>query len=349
VILNVIGILLYITILFSAWFFRDTLYGSLSLYVPVLIGIVAGSIFLIASLSLVEVLRGRELRRAWRQRLEEREGLSRPTAWWHFLNSITQRINSTLDIVFNKGVGGVLLGWWQDAGFGSQPLSLLFALGGILCSGSLAGYLLTGRVLLSGFVTFLLLVGFLTLTYSRARMKRQQFQDQFPSVLDRLADSLQAGFSLPQAIEFVIPNLSQPSASEMAQISGQIRIGFTVDQALEELYQRRPSEDVRLLVEGLTLQRQVGGNMAAMMREMAGMVRKRVELKNEVRTMTAQGRLSAIVIALLVPVSLGLLSMFPGYTDVLFNTTVGNLVLITAGILELIGGAIVIRLIRIEE
>jgi Flp pilus assembly protein TadB len=334
--------------LFSAWIFRDTLFGSLSLYVPVLIGIVAGSIFFIASLSLVEVLRGRELRRAWRQRLEEREGLSRPTAWWHFLNSITQRINSTLDIIFRKGVGGVLLGWWQDAGFGSQPLSLLFALGGILCSGSLAGYFLTRRVLLSGFVTFLFLVGFFTLTYSRARMKRQQFQDQFPSVLDRLADSLQAGFSLPQAIEFVIPNLSQPSASEMAQISGQIRIGFTVNQALEELYQRRPSEDVRLLVEGLTLQRQVGGNMAAMMREMARMVRKRVELKNEVRTMTAQGRLSAIVIALLVPVSLGLLSMFPGYTDVLFNTTVGNLVLITAGILELIGGAIVIHLIRFE-
>jgi len=77
-------------------------------------------------------------------------------------------------------------------------------------------------------------------------------------------------------------------------------------------------------------------------------VRKRVELENEVRTMTAQGRLSAVVLALLVPVSLGLLSMFPGFTDVLFNTTVGNLVLITAGILELLGAAIVIRLIRIE-
>ena len=71
-------------------------------------------------------------------------------------------------------------------------------------------------------------------------------------------------------------------------------------------------------------------------------------LEKEVRTMTSQGRLSAVVIALLVPVSLGTLSMFPGYTDVLFDTTIGNLVLITAGILELIGGVIVIRLIRIE-
>jgi tight adherence protein B len=240
------------------------------------------------------------------------------------------------------------LGLWQDSGFGFQPLSLLISISGLIGGGILVGYLSTGRILLSGFITFLLLVGFLTLTYSRARTKRQLFQDQFPGVLDRLADSLQAGFSLPQAIEFVIPNLSQPSASEMAIISGQIQIGFTVDQALEELYQRRTNEDVRLLVEGLTLQRQVGGNMAVMMRDMADMVRVRVELKNEVQTLTAQGRLSAVVIALLVPVSLGLLSMMPGYTDVLFNTTIGNLVLVTAGVLEIIGAAIVIRLIRIE-
>ena len=242
----------------------------------------------------------------------------------------------------------MLLDWWSNAGFGSQPFSLLMMLIGSISASALLGYALTGRYLLSGFITLLVLIGLLTTIYSRARTNRQLFQDQFPSLLDRLADSLQAGFSLPQAIEFVVPNLSQPSSSEMAQISSQIQIGFTVDQALEELYQRRSNEDVRLLVEGLRLQRQVGGNMAEMMREMAELVRKRVELGNEVRTMTAQGRLSAVVIALLVPVSLGLLSMFPGYTDVLFNSTIGNLVLIAAGILELIGAAIVIRLIRIE-
>jgi tight adherence protein B len=346
--LSVIGIIVYVVVLIIAWFFRDTLFGSLSASIPVLLGITAGIIFYIASLPLIESLRGGELRRAWRQRLEERDGLARPMTWWQSPSSLIQRIISTLNNGFQKGIGRTLLGWWQDAGFGSQPLSLLIALIGIMSSGSLVGYLLTGSTLLSGFIIFLLLMGFLTLTYSRARMQRQLFQDQFPGVLDRLADSLQAGFSLPQAIEFVIPNLSQPSSSEMAQISGQIRVGFTVDQALGELYHRRPNEDVRLLVEGLTLQRQVGGNMAAMMHEMADMVRKRVELENEVRTMTAQGRLSAVVIALLVPVSLGLLSMFPGYTDVLFNTTVGNLVLIAAGILEMIGAAIVIRLIRIE-
>ena len=342
------GIFFYILVLIAAWLFRDSLSTGLTAEVPVLIGIAAGLILFTASLPLIEGFRGWELRRTWRQRLEVRDGLPQPSTWWGSSSSLIKKINTFLDVLFQKGIGRIMLGWWRDAGFGSQPLSLFIVLISTVGGGILAGFSLTVGALLSGFIAFLLLVGLFTLTYSRARMQRRLFQDQFPDVVDRLADSLQAGFSLPQAIEFVIPNLSQPSSSEMALISGQIQVGFTVDQALEELYQRRPSEDVRLLVEGLTLQRQVGGNMTAMMREMADIVRKRVELENEVRTMTAQGRLSAVVIALLVPVSLGLLSMLPGYTDVLFNTTIGNLVLIAAGILELLGAAIVIRLIRIE-
>ncbi len=346
--LYVLGFILYLAGLFITWLFRERIFGDLYPTEPVFLGIAAGSLLLAALLPVIESLRGRELRLAWRKRLEEREGVARPSTWKQAFNMLIQQVNYTLRRGFQKGLGRLLLGWWQDAGLGSQPLPFLISLQGIICGGVLIGYLVTGRTLLSGFITFLLLTGFLTVLYSRARLRRQLFQDQFPGILDRLSDSLQAGFSLQQAVDFVIPGLSQPGASEMSRISAQIQIGFTVDQALEELYQRRPNEDVRLLVEGLTLQRQVGGNMAAMMREMAEMIRKRVELGNEVRTMTAQGRLSAVVIALLVPVSLGLLSMFPGYTDVLFTTTIGNLVLITAGILELIGAAIVIRLIRIE-
>jgi len=88
--------------------------------------------------------------------------------------------------------------------------------------------------------------------------------------------------------------------------------------------------------------------MIEMIREIAELVRQRVELEKEIRTLTSQGRLSAVVIALLVPVSLGILSIFPGYTDVLFETTIGNLILISAGVLEVIGALIVSRLIRIE-
>ncbi len=342
------GVLGYTVVLALVWVGRGSLHTFAQTHLSPLIGISGGLFLFVLSLPAIEIARRRELRRSWRKRLERKEGLPKTSSWQHSLSRITKLANRFLRPLFQTRLGKLLLGGWKDAGFGSQPLSLIFSLGITVGGGGFVGYLLTERILLSGFIAFLFLVGLLTLTYSRARMQRRLFQDQFPGVLDRLADSLQAGFSLPQAISFIIPNLPPPSSMEMELISDQIRMGFTVDQALRDLYQRRTNEDVRLLVEGLTLQRQVGGNMAAMMREMAEVVRKRVELENEVRTMTAQGRLSAVVIALLVPVSLGLLSMFPGYVEVLFHTTIGNLVLIAAGILELIGAVIVSRLIRIE-
>ena len=100
--LSVIGIIVYVVVLIIAWFFRDTLFGSLSASIPVLLGITAGIIFYIASLPLIESLRGGELRRAWRQRLEERDGLARPKAWWQSPSSLIQRINSTLNNGFKR-------------------------------------------------------------------------------------------------------------------------------------------------------------------------------------------------------------------------------------------------------
>lgn len=347
-ILNLIGILIFVSVIATAWFFREALYGGLSVVEPYTLGISAGILLLLTILPLVENLLGRELRLAWRKRHELRESIVRLSILRQIIDNLRTSINYKLILIYRKGPGRIFFGWWQDAGFGSQPFSLTLFLIGIIYFGCQVGYLTTGSVLLSGFFTLMLLGGFLTLLYSRAKIHRQLFQDQFPGVLDRLADSLQAGFSLPQALEFFAPNLSEPSASEMTRICTQLQIGFSIEQALTSLYQRRPNEDVRLLVEGIKLQRQVGGNMIEMIREIGKLIRDRVDLENEIQTMTAQGRLSAIVIALLVPVSLGLLSFFPGYTDVLFKTTIGNLVLIAAGILEVIGAIIVVRLIRIE-
>lgn len=342
------GVAGYVVLLIIAWMMRKTLFLAIAGHTLIILAICGGLFLFILILPVVEFAHSRELRRSWRHRLEKKEGFPHSKAWINSIFSLVLLLNHALDPLFRSGVRAVVLGWWRDGGFGSGPLPLVLTYILSVGGGFLCGFFLTHRLLLSVFIAFLFLIGLSVLLYSRARMQRKLFQEQFPGILERLSDSLQAGFSLPQAIEFIIPNLSQPGSKEMAQISTQIKLGFTVDQALRGLYKRHPTEDVRLLVEGLTLQRQVGGNMAAMMRDMAEVVRARVELENEIRTMTAQGRLSAVVIALLVPVSLGLLSMFPGYTDVLFNTTIGNFVLITVGVLELIGAAIVAHLIRIE-
>jgi len=343
------GLLIYFILIAAAWIYRQALYQLAGQYFAIIIALVGGLAVFVFLVPLIEMQQSRGYAGFWRQRLVKHGALpSAGRRWQGIRHSGGRFFDTLLAPLFRRSLGVRMMSNWVDAGFGEHPASLTAAILFSALGGYLLGYLPTRRPLLAVFAACLSWIALAVFITGRARLQRRRFGDQFPDVLDRLSDALQAGFSLPQAFDFVVPNLLEPSASEMSRMASQIALGYAIDEALTELYHRRPSEDVRLLVEGLTLQRQVGGDMPTMMREMATYVRGRVELENEVRTLTAQGRLSAIVIALLVPVSIGILSLFPGYTEVLFQTTMGNMVLIAAGILELIGAAIVARLVQID-
>ena len=249
----------------------------------------------------------------------------------------------------------LLSGWtrnvvitWHRAWLGARPLSLLLVVAVGISLVVVLGILLVLSNLLICLCIGLFFLCLSALTLARARQSRDLFRLQFPSMLDKLSDALAAGFSLTQAVDFIIPNLSEPLRSEMDQISTRIRLGYTQKDAWDLLIDHRPSEDVLFFVEGLNLHHQVGGNLPQMMRNLAGYINQRAELSKDIQTMTAQGRLSAIVISGLVPVSLGLLAFFPGYVDVLFRTSAGNYVLLIAVILQLLGAILVRRLIRME-
>ena len=341
-------ILSFFFILIAAWCFRGIIRIWILDFQLVIIGWTAGMFLLVFFLMFRKKTKYKLSIRCCRKRMEllgivSPRDNSENIIFRHFKN-----INCFLETKLDQGLGRQLYSWWLDAGFGRAPILFVCVFPVLIGLVLFFGFLLTGSLLLASFLTFLCLLGLCAVIYFRANIQRHLFQDQFPDILDRLADSLQAGLSLPQAVEFVIPNIPDPGAWEMHKLAGQIQLGLSINQALKDLYRRRPTEDVRILVEGVILQQQVGGNTASMMRDIAAMIRTRVELKNEIRTQTAQGRLSAVVIALLLPVSLGLLTFFPGYTDVLFQTTIGNWILITAGLLEVIGGILIMRLIRIE-
>ena len=241
-----------------------------------------------------------------------------------------------------------MLGYWGDAGLGQSASRMFLSLTACAAAGGLLLRWVTGSPILGLLASLAVTLGLATLVVMRALSLRRRFGEQLPDLLDRLADCLEAGFSLPQAFEFVRPNMPEPSSTETHRVVRQINLGYSVDQALEELGRRRPGPELDLLIEGLVLQRQLGGNMTDLMRNLAGFVRTRQNLEAEVRTLTAQGRLSAVVIALLVPASLVLLSFFPGYVTVLLRTTLGNLILVAAALLEVLGAAIVARVVRVE-
>jgi tight adherence protein B len=284
-----------------------------------------------------------------RKRFFWKERIARPSIIKQRLLSIRQTVELPLNRLVRIQPFQYLFTIWMDAGYGASSLTFFIILFTAIIAGWMISSLIGGRLILSLFLSFFTLSGSFGFLYTRARLKRQQFQNQFPAVLERLADCLVAGFSLPQAISFMVPNLAHPSDVEFKRIADQLKLGFTIDQALNDLYRRRPLEDVRMLVEGLVAQRQVGGDLPVVMRRIADLVRTRVEIELEIKTLTSQGRLSAVVIALLVPVSLFLLSFIPGYLEILFHTTPGNLVLIAVGMLEAIGAVIVFRQINFKD
>ena len=241
-----------------------------------------------------------------------------------------------------------MLGYWGDAGLGHSASRMLLSVAACAAAGGFIVRWVGASAILGLLASSAATLGVATVVVVRALSLRRRFGEQLPDLLDRLADCLEAGFSLSQAFEFVRPNMPEPTSRETQTVVRQINLGYSVDQALEELGRRRPGPELELLIEGLVLQRQLGGNMTDLMRNLAGFVRTRQNLEAEVRTLTAQGRLSAVVIALLVPASLVLLSFFPGYVTVLLRTTIGNLILVAAALLELLGAAIVTRVVRVE-
>ena len=190
---DLIPVILAISVMILAMVFHGALFDRYSSALPAAFGIIGGLFLLVITLPVVEFLRGREMGGAWRRRLEEKEGFAPSSSWLGSPRNLIQRWNAFLENQTRKRWDGVVLGWWVDSGLGSGPLSLIFAVIGVIGVGTVLGVLFDATLLLSGFVSFMLMVGFMVLIYSRARMRRQLFQDQFPGLLPGLREAGTAG------------------------------------------------------------------------------------------------------------------------------------------------------------
>ena len=162
---------------------------------------------------------------------------------------------------------------------------------------------LVGFVFAPGNVFFLLLgvvlgwigPGF----YVRLRRSRRlrQFNDQLPDMLNLMVNSLRAGYSTQQAMEAVSRELPPPISTEFRRVTQELQIGIPMEWALENLLRRVPSDDLDLVVTAILIQREVGGNLAEVLETISETIRERIRVQGEIRTLTAQVRLSGSIIA----------------------------------------------------
>ena len=348
---TLIGAALIVPFVLIAWLFRRQLQLASWAHPAFFPAITLASATLIVVLSLILWVEAGTMRRVWKARTAVVSRLPtikpEPIIVW-LLHRIPDPFEWLAKPIWRTTWGLSLLEEWQDSKLSGKPSRYLLFLIAAAFGGGFLGYRI-GGMLLGIALAFILPILPKALIRNRAQAYRRRFGEQLPQALDSFASGLSAGLSFEQAIRFAQEDLPSPIQEAFAKLSRRIALGNPIDEALRKLLSEHPDESLALALDGLILQRQFGGNMVRMLEETANLLRGRVELEREVRAVTTQGRLSGSVIAALVPVSAGILLAFnPRYIDVLFDTLIGQLLVVVALVLQLIGWAIISRMVRIR-
>lgn len=179
--------------------------------------------------------------------------------------------------------------------------------------------------------------------------RTDKLREQLPDVLTIMASSLRAGHSFLQSLDTVAKEITQPAAAEFQRVVAEIRLGRPAEDALEALADRVGSADFKWAVLAVNIQREVGGNLAEILDNVADTLRERAMLRRQIKVLTAEGRLSAWVLALL-PLGIGLymFAVNPEYIGILFTETIGWVMVITALALLVLGMLWMRKIVNID-
>jgi tight adherence protein B len=183
----------------------------------------------------------------------------------------------------------------------------------------------------------------------KVRQRTQAFEQQLPDTLTLLASSLRAGFSFMQGLEAVSQEIGPPMRRELQRVFTEVRLGRSPEEALEEAAIRMGSTDLLWTVMAIRIQREVGGNLASLLDTVADTMQKRDRIRREIRALTAEGRLSGIILGCLPPVAaLGLYFIAPEYMETLFEEPLGIAAMIAAAGLAVVGWFWLQKIVDIE-
>jgi tight adherence protein B len=177
----------------------------------------------------------------------------------------------------------------------------------------------------------------------------QAFEKAFPEAIDLLGRAVRAGHAFTTGLEMIAQEMPEPLAGEFRITYEEQNFGLPLRDALLNLTERVPLVDVRFFVTALLIQKETGGNLAEILDKLAAVVRDRFRIKGEVRTKTAQGRLTAAILIALPPAMLLLLrTINPEYIRLLFEDPWGPYMLGAAALLQIIGAVVLWRIVQIE-
>jgi tight adherence protein B len=203
------------------------------------------------------------------------------------------------------------------------------------------------------------LIGFMLPRFWLGRRKSGRlnaFNKQLPDTITLLANALRAGSSFLQAIELVVRESRPPVSTEFGRVIREVNLGLPFEQALENMVRRVRSDDLELMATAISIQHTVGGNLAEILDSIAYTIRERVRIKGEIKTLTAQQRLSGYVVGFL-PIGLAgfLFVAAPNFMEPMFanppavlGLPAGVVILIFGGFMMFMGFMFIRKIVDIE-
>ena len=237
----------------------------------------------------------------------------------------------------------------EQAGLkGHLPLFLLGTIG--LTVGLGVAALFLTRMWLAAVIAAALggAVPYLVVRFRRNR-RLYVFEEMLPDAIDLLGRAIRAGHPLTAGMKMVADETRDPVSSEFLRTHEENRFGLPFEDALLAMADRVAIVDMRILTTAILIQREVGGNLAEVLDNLANIIRMRFTIRRQLRVYTAQGRFSGYVLAIL-PIATGsaIYSLNPSYTMLLFTHPIGKLMLITAVVFQIIGFLWIRKIVDID-
>lgn len=272
------------------------------------------------------------------------EGSQAPTS----LSRVSQTLVGGVDKALGKSGGPFNRDLLYNAGvkLGPADFTVLVAVMAVL-----VGFV--GSILSNPVLGILLGVGSpfairLVLTI-RTDKRQGKFEGQLVDTLQMLIGGLRAGHSVVRSIEAAGLESEAPTSDELRRIVNETRIGKDLGQALEETAGRMGSEDFRWVGQAIQINREVGGDLAEVLEQVAATIRERTEIKGQVRSLSAEGKMSAVVLmGMPVAVAIMLSVINPTYMKVFVDDPVGNLMIGVSAVMFVIGGVWMSRTVKIK-
>ena len=236
----------------------------------------------------------------------------------------------------------------ERAGMSMRLADFVLVVGLMSVVGGGVGVVLGGPLLGLALLVAVPLGGKLLLKF-RASRRQAAFADQLDDSLQLMAGSLRAGHSLLRAVDSVASEADAPTSEEFSRIVNETRVGRDLNDALEEVAERMGSDDFTWVAQAIAIHREVGGNLAEVLDAVGHTIRERNAIRRQVKALSAEGKLSAIVLMALPFGVTGFISMTnPGYIAKFTQSLTGYALLAGAGFMLLVGGLWLRSTVRIK-